>query len=274
MLPLPQEVIDHVIDQSVLHDTTPNGRRTLENYSLVARSWLPRTSKHLLKKIEVDVLSVNAFIAFASTSERLATNVSELTINGTIDLPFDDLFHALPHLRSLELWSNLLEETQLFRQDAAFPPRHYLDRVRLLCTELVSIPYLLRTFARIETLELRSIEGEHNPGSDITVGKLPHFPLSIGRILFNDCMVHDVALFLGPFLRPSAIFVNGFDRPNLEYFALFVRNAGQELEHVNLLPTQDVESPSNRRFGTWASAPSLRETILANAPQVAIHSTS
>lgn len=103
---LPPEVVEHILDK--LATSEVSDLRTLATCSLVCRTWLPRSSAHVLKSISVPAQDLERYLAFAKTSARLATHVREFTLTGSVNVIryLDAMFAIMPKLNHLELRNN------------------------------------------------------------------------------------------------------------------------------------------------------------------------
>jgi hypothetical protein len=239
VLKLPQELCDLVIEYLSIDSTHIRGRKALASASLVCRSWLPRASKYLFKHIEVDVLRLLSFISTAKTSQRMGSYVEELVINGTFDFPLHvpDLFKTLPSLRSIELWSNCLPRDKITPLAQTLSV-HHIQHLKLSYVDGKSLASLVQPFEHIGTLQLRSIDDEE---AQLGVSLVPgvDFPRRIDRLILDDCCTAGVMDLVQILFRPTAVFFNGFDRPDLLTVAKFLSRSGELIEHLNLLPVQD-----------------------------------
>lgn len=253
---LPQELADHIIDLLSPNPTHTFNRDDLVSCTLVCRAWLPRASRHLLKHIEVLALKFPAFLRFVQSSERFRAYTEELIVLGAVDMSphWDVVLSALPQLCSLELWSNLLPRDNFTPlPDSASARRHHLAKLKIHCADLDAVPVLLLPFDHVDILELRSLEyeayGDEPSDWNSTTGRdaqVPDVrPLKVGRLILEDCCQHKVLSLLRIILRPTAVFANGFDRNEAASLGAFLKHAGQDVEHINLLPTQDDDAPSH-----------------------------
>ena len=214
---LPLELIEIVIDNLCSDETTISERKDLANCGLAARLFLPRTSMHLMKHIEVLALRLPQFLSVAKESTRLSTYCRELVVNGQIDITLylDGILGYVPNLDSLELWSNRLspEEFVVVTQDentsevttstsgvfdSSLPPPTSFNRpaltgsfslsvLRLFCIELTALGSFLRPFCNIDTLELRTVEHQfdridHAGGTLYDAAKNAYAIRGIGQI--------------------------------------------------------------------------------------------
>ena len=232
---LPPEIIDQIIDCVASGAARGHYKTVLSNCSLTSRQWVPRSSHLLFRKAEVGTLDIQVFLSSAKSRERLSANIGSLVINGSLDITplLDDIFRTLPLLRSMELWSNYLGRKKLTPLLAT--ATHRLAHFKLSGIQLGSLPGFLLLFQHVDILELRSVEGED------VAPRVPTdcIPLSVGRLILNGCSQRDITLALQRYVRPTALFVNGFDRYDLTGICLFILHAAEGLEHINLLPTQD-----------------------------------
>ena len=84
---IPLELVDCMLDAILSNypSLSASERDTLQSCSLVCRSWLPRSSAHLLRAIKIHARQLEEYLAFARTSSRLRTHVREFVIDGTTD---------------------------------------------------------------------------------------------------------------------------------------------------------------------------------------------
>ncbi|EKM53901.1 uncharacterized protein PHACADRAFT_257389 [Phanerochaete carnosa HHB-10118-sp] len=273
---LPQELADHIIDLLSAIPTPTSDRNDLVNCTLVSKAWLPRTSRRLLKHIEVLALKFPAFLRFAQSSERFRAYTEELVVLGTTDMSphWTIMLSALPQLCSLELWSNLLPGNK-FKPlpDSALARHHHLAKLKIHCAELDAVPILLLPFDRVDTLELRSLIHYADDPSDwhSTTGgaaQVPNaIPLKVGRLILENCCKHNALSLLRTILRPTAVFANGFDREEAASLSAFLQHAGQDVEHINLLPTQDDDA-SGGDARNWNSRGLVDLAVLAVCPKL------
>ncbi|KIP04111.1 hypothetical protein PHLGIDRAFT_207283 [Phlebiopsis gigantea 11061_1 CR5-6] len=170
---MPPELVDYMLDEIISEYATISDRRVLKNCSLVCKSWLPRSSVHLLRTIEVRTLQLEQYLAFARTSARLRAHVRRFIIQGTIDVTIylDEILVTMPGLIFMEQWNNLTLEfarpPDFAVEDAEeiIVTRHYveppagatvardaslsIDHLKLSCMPLVSFALSVRPFRRI-----------------------------------------------------------------------------------------------------------------------------
>lgn len=228
---LPQEMCDLIID--FLSECAP--KQAVANATLVCHSWLQRTSQHLLRELEVDVLQLDRFVSVAKASQRLGTHVEQLTINGAFDFPrrADDILDALPSLSLLELWSNCLEPRE-FHDTENVRRRHSVRHLKLSCVDCHGMTYLLRPFESIGTLEVRSVEE-----SQESVRLDDSASVRVERLILNDCSSKAVMDTLRTLVSPTAVFFNGFNVKQVPAMARFLEKAGETVEHINFLPAYE-----------------------------------
>lgn len=113
---LPQELMDYILD--FIH----SDGATLRTCTLVARSWLPSSRRHLFSRVELPESRFSAFLAFAQTCAFGPQYVEDLILNGkqpqqdmsqrTATSPafLRSVLPCLPRLKSLMLFMTLLRE--------------------------------------------------------------------------------------------------------------------------------------------------------------------
>lgn len=101
---LPPELLDHVID--LLHDT----KHTLKECSLVSRSWIPRTRKHLFASIKIKTeAELNSWREmFPDPSTSLARHAETLIVGcshivAAADAEVDGWIRGFSHVERMEL---------------------------------------------------------------------------------------------------------------------------------------------------------------------------
>ena len=118
---LPQELVDEIIN-----NIPPNGRRSLRNCSLVAKSWLRPSQRHLFEVIEIHQRSLEPWLHNISpTNLELLWHVRQLSYGGyaqdalqPIHRALRNYFPSLSQLRHLTLIFSYVpshpQEMQLF----------------------------------------------------------------------------------------------------------------------------------------------------------------
>ena len=181
---IPPELVDHILDTVFTECKTGSVRKVLSSCSLVCKTWLPRSSCHLLRAAKVSEANLKEFLAFAKTSTRLPTHIYQLTIDGTIDptIHLEDIYATIPKLDRLELRDNntvqfvMPPDFELGLEDIDDEGviKHYIqatgnrravksgklsiDGLKLSRVNMMSIPLFIRPFRHVRTLELVSID--------------------------------------------------------------------------------------------------------------------
>ena len=270
---LPQELTDHIIDLLAVNLTSTAARKNFANYTLVCRAWTPHASQCLLKHIEVLASELPTFLDSIRSSKRFQTYTEELCILGAANMSihWDSAFQALPHLCSLELWSNMLPRNEFSLLPNPTSTRKYrLAKLKIYCVELASIPFLLLPFSHVDILELRSLEAEppEDGASDSYTGAmLDHqiqgsFPLTVNRLVLDDCCQKNALARLQLLLRPTALFANGFDRQEVSGISAFLLHTRESVEHINLLATQDDAPGYQIHVQNWSKCFNLNAALL------------
>ena len=260
---LPQELTDHIIDFLAVNLTSTTARKNFASYALVCRAWTPHVSQCLLKRIEVLASEFPTFLDSIRSSARFRTYTEELCILGAVNMSihWDSTFQALPQLCSLELWSNMLPRNEFSSLPNPASARKYrLAKLKIYCVELASIPFLLLPFSHVDTLELRSLEAE--PPEDGTSNSHTEaaldrqiqglFPLTVNRLVLDDCCQKYALARLQLLLRPTALFANGFDRQEVPGISAFLLHTKESVEHINLLATQDEAPGYQTHVQNWS----------------------
>jgi hypothetical protein len=104
---LPAEILDHIVDH--LHDATDS----LKNCSLVSKSWIPRTRKHLFADIRLDTVKrlQSWKEAFPDPSTSPACYAETLLIDCVVagadaDADAGDWVRGFSRVACLEVWSS------------------------------------------------------------------------------------------------------------------------------------------------------------------------
>ena len=172
---LPQELVDHIID-----DVGAQDKRAVANLTLTCNSWTPRSSKHLFHVVNIFTSHLAEFLAHAATSSRLTSHASELSISQPLhgDDAFDltpfipVIFHTLPNLRKLSIFGDRIS---IKSGSLPVPSAHRrsLALLRLSGTYVEAFPDFLRLFSQIGTLQLDYIH-DTSPFTDSIYGRHLH----------------------------------------------------------------------------------------------------
>ncbi|KIP02917.1 hypothetical protein PHLGIDRAFT_130450 [Phlebiopsis gigantea 11061_1 CR5-6] len=156
---LPQELVDHIID-----DIGPSDKRAAASLTLTCNAWTSRSSKHLFNTVNVFTAELPEFLAQAAGSSRLASHVTELTISQPMrgDDGFDltpfvpAILHTLPRLSALSVFGERIS----VQAGLPAPPagqRRTLALLRLSHTHIEALPELLQLFDTVDTLHLDQV---------------------------------------------------------------------------------------------------------------------
>lgn len=272
---IPPELVDYMLDEITSQLATIADRQALKHCSLVCKTWLPRSSVHLLRTIEVRSLQLQQYLTFAKTSARLRAHVREFIIQGTIDvtLYLSEIFVTMPGLVYLEQWNNLTSEY-------ARPPdmvpeggggdaatfRYYVDppagftaarsaslsivHLHLSSMPLTPVALSIRPFKQIGTLELRSISRKsyHQRGPHYH-GLLPFRPApEVKTLIFDGGLAEDLcSLLLHLPLWPTTVVVKGFASGSGPALSDFLVSCGRNAEKLVLWPRGDFRRPNERQ---------------------------
>ncbi|GJE95332.1 hypothetical protein PsYK624_115160 [Phanerochaete sordida] len=242
---LPQELVDHIIDDVADLEATDSIRGSLSSCRLVCHSWDARAARHLLKRVSVTDPKLGAFLRFAKTSERIRTFTQELSILSAVYHfgHWIELFAALPKLSALELRSDLVvpAEPAPSTSDSAVRT-HALANLKIHCVKLDNLLLFLRPFCRVETLclscslSINSVAGEQGESTrQIT-------PLPVGRLVLETCCLFDTLRILKDIVRPTALVINGILRRNFGAVNMFLKSTAPDIEELILHPIRE-ETP-------------------------------
>ncbi|GJE95351.1 F-box protein [Phanerochaete sordida] len=150
---LPLELIELIIDQLSAN------RGDLRSCSLVSRSWLPRSSKHLFRSLCVSRgrrETLHVLCSLVLSSERMATNIYSLSI--TIDRSTANkaapLLGHLPALHTLDI-SATLDLERCACPDATAQPGRHIEDLNLSSMPIDVVAYFLGLFSSVGTLAVR-----------------------------------------------------------------------------------------------------------------------
>ena len=192
---LPPELTDYLLDLVATECYAGELKTTMSDCSLVCKTWLPRSSRHLFHSIKLSSVKLEEYLALAQASTRLATHLRELVIKGSFDptLYLKQISAIMPKLAHLEFRNNATVEFTMppdFKPDLSDPNNrrtvHYyvqpswdqcairsgvlsIEYLRLGRIAAQAIPLFLRPFTRIKTLELFACYHRHNRGPDKTL---------------------------------------------------------------------------------------------------------
>ena len=280
---LPPEMVDYMLDEIISEYATISDRRALKNCSLVCKTWLPRSSVHLLRTIEVRTLQLEEYLACARTSPRLRTHVREFIIQGTMDVTIylEEIFETMPGLTFMEQWNNLTlefarppdfiiggaEDTVANRHFVAPPAgataaraaTTSINHLKLSSTTLVTVALSIRPFRRIGTLELRSVRNHlreherHGLPNGSPYGRLLPLqpPPEVTTLVTDGCLANDLAFLLATIpLRPTFVCVKQLTQNLRSSLSDFLRDAGHDVEKLTLWPIQSFHRPVPGEPGT------------------------
>ena len=137
---LPQELVDQIID--ALQDD----KRTLATCSLTCQSWVPRSSRYLLRHVRLQAGDIQPFGVSLRTSTRLSRYTSEL--HAPCKPGLADLVQSIPRLECLSV------ETARGPDHVDLEPAagRNLRQLRLRCLSEYMTGPLLDAFDTIKTL--------------------------------------------------------------------------------------------------------------------------
>ena len=277
---LPQELIDYTIDYVALSRVDAGYSKEslqtdLASCSLVARSWVARSSRYLLEHTGIGAVrnaerkrvwkAPEDALQFLQSSPRLQTHIRKLSFRGPIDLPvyLDSFFAILPRLHALELNGPSPERYSPLPFAATFAPRHALNRLSLSGLEIWCIPRVLRLFKSISTLELSPwcsiLPVELVPGTYIP--PVDHLVLKYS----GHTGVDVIADSLRQLFRPRSVVCTGLPSHMLDVFCRFLTSAGENVEELTLAPmlynySVEVGMVQSQTSSHWV--PSFEDTFI------------
>lgn len=208
---LPQELIDHIIDQ--LHNNTTS----LKACAVVSRAWLPSSRLHLLSQTQVNESHFHEFFKFTRDCEHGPQYIRRLTLNGQLSqhtgapnhVPvtpavLSSILSHLPHIEHLFLFMVLLREEESNPRSKpilipplprSIPPMYNLKSLTLYYCgshddRLIHVAEILGVFQTIGELTIRSLRfamglGEPDMELQLVRTAVPSLP-ALGTVKITD----------------------------------------------------------------------------------------
>lgn len=228
---LPQELVDHIIDDVGYQD-----KRAAASLALTCNALTPRSSKHLLSAVNIFTTHVAEFLAHAAGSSRLASHVTELSISQPLhgkdgfDLtPYvPNILDALPNLRNLSIFGERIS----IRSGLCPVPsaqRRTLSLLRLSHIHVEALPSFLQLFGQIDTLQLDYI---HDTSISPGAGHRRH--LRVTSLFFDgsrSTLEALTPLMERSSLRSLHLKCDTFFRIHTPAVNIFLHDVGRGLEH-------------------------------------------
>lgn len=284
---VPQEIVDHIVDDVDAYPGDYDRVRALASCTLTCQAWLPRASKHLLKRVLFTKgEELQPFLEMAGQSRRLTNNIREIFFRGLYAEDVAELLDygqalsdCLPLFNRLRIWDSPSVPLPrghglTLKPVSQIEPWRFNGHLELCGSHSRYFCSVLRTFTHIDTLTIKDVSLRRE---DLPTAFLEeHVPvLSLNSLVLSDRQDPTAVWFIGKMVQRLTSYVALLDIRGDTVTTIWdlLREKGQEIEYFCLRP--------NRAHGVYysiftecklAPVPSFRSD--SEVPQSQVYSSS